>query len=220
MTLPGEWRLCWSAVSPLVYLLVAGPTRPVPLGTVIVVLRLKNPVGTGLVKVTYIQHTTIQCMGGRGGVEDLDPAVSQDIVDAVSSGLRVLLDASLTLKSRGSGGVSSIGTRHNSSNRRGGGAAAHDPLLPHAYLKGCVCVCLGAWGYRGMYAIIAISRLCQEESHPSSCPRIRIPPPWGQNNGRCWVSGSGAVVLLSSQCLQCYHRWAKVFSCQGSSPTF
>ena len=27
-----------------------------------------------------------------------------------------------------------------------------------------VCVCLGAWGYRGMYAIIAISCLCQEES--------------------------------------------------------
>ena len=24
--------------------------------------------------------------------------------------------------------------------------------------------CLGAWGYRGMYAIIAISCLCQEES--------------------------------------------------------
>ena len=27
-----------------------------------------------------------------------------------------------------------------------------------------VCVCLGAWGYRGMYAIIAISRLCQAET--------------------------------------------------------
>ena len=26
------------------------------------------------------------------------------------------------------------------------------------------CVCLGAWGYRGMCAVIAISRLCQEES--------------------------------------------------------
>ena len=26
------------------------------------------------------------------------------------------------------------------------------------------CVCLGAWGYRGMYGIIAISSLCQEES--------------------------------------------------------
>ena len=26
------------------------------------------------------------------------------------------------------------------------------------------CVCLGAWGERGMYAIIAISRLCREES--------------------------------------------------------
>ena len=25
--------------------------------------------------------------------------------------------------------------------------------------------CLGAWGYRGMYAVIAISRLCREESH-------------------------------------------------------
>ena len=36
-----------------------------------------------------------------------------------------------------------------------GGGAACDPLLPHAYL--------GPWGYRGMYALIAISRLCQEE---------------------------------------------------------
>ena len=27
--------------------------------------------------------------------------------------------------------------------------------------RGCVCL---AWGYRGMYAIIAISRLCREES--------------------------------------------------------
>ena len=26
------------------------------------------------------------------------------------------------------------------------------------------CLCLGAWGYRGMCAIIAISHLCQEES--------------------------------------------------------
>ena len=28
----------------------------------------------------------------------------------------------------------------------------------------CVCVCVQAWGYRGMYAIIVLSRLCQEES--------------------------------------------------------
>ena len=26
------------------------------------------------------------------------------------------------------------------------------------------CLCPGAWGYRGMYVIIALSRLCQEES--------------------------------------------------------
>ena len=30
---------------------------------------------------------------------------------------------------------------------RGGGEAAHDPLLPHAYLKG-VCVCV--WGHGGI----------------------------------------------------------------------
>ena len=44
----------------------------------------------------------------------------------------------------------------------GGGGAVRDPLPPHAYLKGRGC--LGAWGYRGMYVIIAISRFCQEES--------------------------------------------------------
>ena len=44
-----------------------------------------------------------------------------------------------------------------------GGGPARNPLLPHAYLKG-VCVCLGTWGYRGMYAIKAIPRLCREES--------------------------------------------------------
>ena len=37
-----------------------------------------------------------------------------------------------------------------------------DPLLPHAYLKGGY-VCVGAWGYRGMCAILALSRLCREE---------------------------------------------------------
>ena len=61
--------------------------------------------------------------------------------------------------SAGGGGV--LATRRGGLKR--GGGAARDPLLPHAYLKG-VCVCLGVWGYRGMHAIIAISRLCQEES--------------------------------------------------------
>ena len=43
----------------------------------------------------------------------------------------------------------------------GGGVRATHYYLMHTSRE---CVCLGAWGYRGMYAIIAISRLCQEES--------------------------------------------------------
>ena len=41
-----------------------------------------------------------------------------------------------------------------------GGGAAHNYYIHTS--RGCVC--LGAWGDRGMYAIIAISRLCREES--------------------------------------------------------
>ena len=47
------------------------------------------------------------------------------------------------------------------------GSSAGGGLRPTHYYHmhtARVCVCLGAWGYRGMYAIIAISRLCQEES--------------------------------------------------------
>ena len=54
-TLPGESHTYRSEVSPSVYLLVAGPIRPIPLGTITAVLRLKTPVGSGLVKVKYIQ---------------------------------------------------------------------------------------------------------------------------------------------------------------------
>ena len=43
-----------------------------------------------------------------------------------------------------------------------GGGAARDPLLPHAYLQGgCVS---GGLRYRGMHAIVGLSRLCREES--------------------------------------------------------
>ena len=46
---------------------------------------------------------------------------------------------------------------------RGGGGALHATHYYHMHTSR-VCVCLGAWRYRGMYAIIAISHLCQEES--------------------------------------------------------
>ena len=54
------------------------------------------------------------------------------------------------------------------------GGLARDPLLPHAYLLRCVC--LGVWGYGGMYAIIALSRLCREESL-KDCRVAPLPPP-------------------------------------------
>ena len=44
-----------------------------------------------------------------------------------------------------------------------GGGGLRDTHYYHMHTSR-VCVCLGAWGYRGMFAIIAISRLCQEES--------------------------------------------------------
>ena len=37
-------------------------------------------------------------------------------------------------------------------------------------------VCLGAWGYRGMYAIIALSRLCQEENLKVLRTKGIVPP--------------------------------------------
>jgi hypothetical protein len=55
LPLPGEWRTFRSGASPLVHLHSAGPTRPVPLGTSCWVLGLKNPVGSGSVKVNYTQ---------------------------------------------------------------------------------------------------------------------------------------------------------------------
>ena len=61
-----------------------------------------------------------------------------------------------------------------------GGGLARNPLLPHAYLLGGVC--LGVWGYGGMYAIIALSCLCREESlegrrvGPLPSPPSPLPP--------------------------------------------
>ena len=59
--------------------------RPVPLGTSYVVLRLKNPVGSGPVKVKGTQPFI--AWGIVGGVEDRDPLVSHENVDAVSTSM-------------------------------------------------------------------------------------------------------------------------------------
>ena len=70
----------------------------------------------------------------------------------------------------GGGGIGSLA-------RGGGGLHA-----THYYHMHTSRGCLGAWGYRGMYAIIAISCLCREESlkglkdqrHSSSSSRIEV----------------------------------------------
>ena len=67
LTLPGEWCTFRSGVSPLVHLHSAGPARPVPLGTSCWGLGLKNPVGSGSVKVNYTQpHNAGVTVKGRG----------------------------------------------------------------------------------------------------------------------------------------------------------
>ena len=63
-TSPAWWRTHRSEASPVGYRRTAGPIPPVPLGTRAAVVRLKNPVGSGMIKVTCIQHTTIHL--GRG----------------------------------------------------------------------------------------------------------------------------------------------------------
>ena len=60
-----------------------------------------------------------------------------------------------SVKTRGGGGVGAGGGVGG----KGGGCA--QPSIITCIPQGG---CLGAWGYRGMYVIIAISCLCQEES--------------------------------------------------------
>ena len=82
------------------YLLVAGPIRPIHLGSIAVALRLKRATGSSLVKAKYIQHTIIQCIGDHGGVDNLDPLVSPQIVDTISTALCGLPEVSLMQNSR------------------------------------------------------------------------------------------------------------------------
>ena len=56
------------------------------------------------------------------------------------------------------------------------GGLARDPLLPHAYLLGGVC--LWGWGYGGMYAMIELSGHCREESLKGRRVAPLPPPPF------------------------------------------
>ena len=58
-------------------------------------------------------------------------------------------------------GGGAVGAGGGSAGGGGGGLRATHYYHMHTSRGG---VCLGAWGYRGMYAIIAISCLCREES--------------------------------------------------------
>ena len=115
--LPGEWRTFWSEVSPAVHLHVTSPIRPVLLTTSCEVLRSKNPVGTGPVKVKHTQPFI--ALGFVGGGQTRP--VSHEIVDAVSTTLRPFSKPSLMLRfngpGAGGGGMSSISTSRSTSSR-------------------------------------------------------------------------------------------------------
>ena len=79
--------------------------------------------------------------------------------------------ASYLSKLAGGGGLGQGGGRRKGGGEvlvaQGGGSEEGGGLRATHYCHmhtSRVCVCLGAWGYRGMYAIIAISRFCREES--------------------------------------------------------
>ena len=70
----------------------------------------------------------------------------------------------LSVKTCGGGGGGSVGGWGGYWQLgRGGGGGLRATHYYHMHTSR-VCVCLGAWGYRGKYAITAISCLCQEES--------------------------------------------------------
>ena len=85
------------------------------------------------------------------------------VVAALTTGTTDTPPHKLFAKPCGGGGVGGGGGGGliGSWARGGGGVRATHYYLMHTSR---VCVCLGAWGHRGMYAIIAISRLRREES--------------------------------------------------------
>ena len=84
----------------------------------------------------------------------------------------------------GAGGGGGIG-----SSARGDGLRTTRYYRTHTSM---VCVCLGPWGYRGMYALIAISWLCHEES-PRGLEDQRHSTPFKQE----WDKKFGALGAMA-----------------------
>ena len=83
----------------------------------------------------------------------------------------------------------------------GGGGGLRATHYYHMHTsRGCVCV-WGAWGYRGMYAIIAISRLCREESLKGLKDQTHKYPlqlGMGQKIWRHWRHGPCTAIFQNS----------------------
>ena len=87
----------------------------------------------------------------------------------------------------GGGGV--LAARPGGGPRGGGVLRATHYYHMHTSM---VCVCLGAWGYRGMCAIIAISRLFQEERVLRT--KVIIPPSTKHGTWRRWHHGPRTAI--------------------------
>ena len=61
-----------------------------------------------------------------------------------------------------------------------------------------VCVCLGAWGYRGVYAIIAISRLCPEENRKGLQDQRHSTPLQLSMGQKIWRHGPRTAIFQNS----------------------
>ena len=80
---------------------------------------------------------------------------------------------------------------------RPGGGCARPTTTTCIPQRGCVC--LGAWGYRDMYAIIAISRLCREESLGDQRHGNPLQLSMGQKVWRHWCHGPRTAIFQNSR---------------------
>ena len=95
---------------------------------------------------------------------------------------------------------------------RGGGGGCARPTTTTCIPQGCVCVCLGAWGYRGPYAIIAISCLCREESLRGLEDQRHSTPfneAWDKNFGTVGAMPSAPLSVKTRGGGVAYKDWAR-----------
>ena len=136
------------------------------------------------------------CHVTPGGATTTGPDSTPPELSAETCGGRGAVGAGGQL---GPGGGGSAGGWGGVLAARGGGGV-HATHYYHMHTSR-VCVCLGAWGSRGMYAIIAISHLCPEESLKGLKHQRHSNPlqrSMGEQIWRCWRHGPHTAIFQNS----------------------